>query len=132
MKKALKRAAERGQEDLIKEILFELKRKGLWGFVTGKKIRRTGGRGMVTQIIQILCHFLTCHVFFVSAKHLLLCKILICLFNSRISTTRTLLPLILCKTWLTYSLQYLADSRSSVTFSIEFLLLLKLPAAGLT
>ena len=56
MKKALKRAAERGQEDLIKEILFELKRKGLWGFVTGKKIRRTGGRGRVTQIIQILCH----------------------------------------------------------------------------
>lgn len=37
MKKALKRTAERGQEDLIKEILFELKRKGLWGFVTGKK-----------------------------------------------------------------------------------------------
>lgn len=42
---------------MIKEILFELKRKGLWGFVRGKKIRRTGGRGMVTQIIQILCHW---------------------------------------------------------------------------
>ena len=40
---------------MIKEILFELKRKGLWGFVRGKKIRRTGGRGMVTQIIQIWC-----------------------------------------------------------------------------
>lgn len=37
MKKVQKRAAERGWKELIKEILSELKCKGLWGFVRGKK-----------------------------------------------------------------------------------------------